>query len=76
MTVTTVAGSQGGGGLLGAIGGFFAGASIILNRFTGPGRIGIQSMTYHPPQAEGAQQAGGQSNLRGPLDTLNNLFGN
>ena len=63
MTVTSVAGSQRGGGFLGAIGGFFAGASVIMNRFTGPGRIGIQSMTYHPPVAEGAQQAGGQNNL-------------
>src|SRR5437899_8370425 len=63
MTVTTVAGSQRGGGILGAIGGLVAGASIILNRFTGPGRLGIQSMTYHPPQPEGAQQAGGQQNL-------------
>src|SRR2546430_12583808 len=63
MTVTTVAGSQRGGGIFGAIGGLMAGASIILNRFTGPGRLGIQSMTYHPPQPEGAQQAGGQQNL-------------
>src|SRR5579875_977327 len=63
MTVTTVAGSQRGGGILGAIGGFMAGASIILNRFIGPGRVGIQSMTYHPPTAEGAQQAGGQNNM-------------
>jgi uncharacterized protein (AIM24 family) len=61
--VTTVAGSQRGGGILGAIGGFMAGASIILNRFIGPGRVGIQSMTYHPPTAEGAQQAGGQNNM-------------
>src|SRR5581483_6563051 len=60
MTVTTVAGSQRGGGILGAIGGLMAGASFVLNRFIGPGRVGIQSMTYHPPTAEGAQQAGGQ----------------
>src|SRR6266851_3206935 len=73
MTVTTVAGSQRGGGLLGAIGGMMAGASIILNRFTGPGRLGLQSMTYHPPQAEGAQQAGGTSNMGG---TLGQLFNN
>lgn len=73
MTITTVAGSQRGGGILGAIGGMMAGASIILNRFTGPGRIGIQSMTYHPPQAEGAQQAGGTSNMGG---TLGQLFNN
>src|SRR6266702_2630569 len=63
MQVTTVAGSQRGGGFLGAIGGLVAGASIILNRFTGQGRIGIQSMTYHPPVAEGTQQACGQSNI-------------
>ncbi len=56
-------GMQRGGGIFGAIGGMMAGASIILNRFTGPGRLGIQSMTYHPPAAEGAQQAGGQSNI-------------
>src|SRR5579883_1014339 len=72
MTVTTVAGSQRGGGILGAIGGLMAGASIVLNRFTGPGRLGIQSMTYHPPQTEGAQQAGGTSNIGG---TLGQLFG-
>jgi len=64
MQVTTVGGSQrAGGGILGAIGGFFAGASIIMNRFIGPGRVGIQSMTYHPPSNEGAPQAGGQNNL-------------
>ncbi|HYB01545.1 MAG TPA: AIM24 family protein [Ktedonobacteraceae bacterium] len=72
MTVTTVAGSQRGGGLLGAIGGMMAGASIVLNRFTGPGRLGIQSMTYHPPQNEGAQQAGGTSNVQGTWGQLFN----
>jgi uncharacterized protein (AIM24 family) len=70
MTVTTVAGSQRGGGILGAIGGMMAGSSFILNRFTGPGRLGIQSMSYHPPQAEGAQQAGGTSNIQGTLGQL------
>jgi uncharacterized protein (AIM24 family) len=72
MSVTTVAGSQRGGGILGAIGGLMAGASIILNRFTGPGRLGIQSMTYHPPQPEGAQQAGGTSNIQGTWGQLFN----
>src|SRR5947199_5328462 len=72
MTVTTVAGSQRGGGILGAFGGMMAGASIILNRFTGPGRLGIQSMTYHPPQNEGAQQAGGTSNVQGTWGQLFN----
>lgn len=63
MMTTTVASSQRGGGILGAIGGLVAGASFILNRFTGPGRVGIQSMSYHPPTPEGTQQAGGSSNL-------------
>jgi uncharacterized protein (AIM24 family) len=76
MTVTTVASSQRGGGILGAIGGLVAGASFTLNRFIGPGRIGIQSMTYHPPVGEGAPQAGGQSNLNlGSLGDLGNFFG-
>jgi uncharacterized protein (AIM24 family) len=26
--------------------GFFGGQSFFLNRFTGPGKLGIQSMTY------------------------------
>ena len=63
MVTTTVASSQRGGGILGAFGGLVAGASFILYRFTGPGRVGIQSMSYHPPAPEGAQQAGGSSNL-------------
>ncbi|GAC1364589.1 MAG: hypothetical protein NVSMB44_24200 [Ktedonobacteraceae bacterium] len=64
VQTTTIASSQrSGGGILGAIGNFVAGSSFIMNRFIGPGRIGIQSMTYHPPTAEGAQQAGGQNNL-------------
>jgi uncharacterized protein (AIM24 family) len=28
--------------------------NIFWNRFTGPGRIGIQSMYYHPPLAQAA----------------------
>jgi uncharacterized protein (AIM24 family) len=75
MQVTTVASSQRGGGIFGAIGGMLAGASFTLNRFVGPGRIGLQSMTYHPPQAEGAPQAGGQSNVGKTINTLGNLFG-
>jgi uncharacterized protein (AIM24 family) len=73
MQVTTVASSQRGGGIFGAIGGLIAGASFVLNRFIGPGRLGLQSMTYHPPQTEGAQQAGGQGNVN---VNLGNLFGN
>jgi uncharacterized protein (AIM24 family) len=36
--------------------GLFGGASFTLNRFTGPGRVGIQSMSYHPPQLGSAEQ--------------------
>ena len=63
MQVTTVAGSQRSGGILGAIGGLMAGASFTLNRFIGPGRLGLQSMTYHPPITEGSPRAGGQNNF-------------
>lgn len=56
MTVTTVAGSQRGGGIMGAIGGMLAGASVVLNRFTGPGRLAMQSMTYHPPATDGSDK--------------------
>lgn len=49
MTVTSLVGS-GHGGLMGALGNMMSGVSISLNRFTGPGRIGIQSMTYMPTE--------------------------
>jgi uncharacterized protein (AIM24 family) len=42
----------------------------MMNRLTGPGRVGMQSMTYHEPAAEGAQQAGGQSNVGSVLGSL------
>ncbi|HWS84955.1 MAG TPA: AIM24 family protein, partial [Ktedonobacteraceae bacterium] len=72
MQVTTVAGSQRSGGILGAIGGLMAGASFTLNRFIGPGRLGLQSMTYHPPTTEGTPRAGGQNNFS--VSGLGNLF--
>jgi uncharacterized protein (AIM24 family) len=28
------------------------GGSLVFNRFTGPGRVGIQSMYFHLPTAE------------------------
>jgi hypothetical protein len=34
----------------------FGGTSFTLNRFTGPGRLGIQSMTYHQPIVANAGQ--------------------
>jgi uncharacterized protein (AIM24 family) len=32
--------------------GFFGGSNINLNRFTGPGRVGLQSMYVHTPEAK------------------------
>jgi uncharacterized protein (AIM24 family) len=72
MDTVTVLQSGGGGGLMAALGAFVGGASLLMNRFTGPGRLGLQSMTYHPPAAEGAQQAGGTSNVGGVLGSLFN----
>jgi uncharacterized protein (AIM24 family) len=73
MDTVTVLQSGGGGGLMGALGALVGGASLVMNRFTGPGRLGLQSMTYHEPAAEGAQQQGGTSNVGG---VLGSLFGN
>jgi uncharacterized protein (AIM24 family) len=73
MDTVSVLQSQGGGGLLGALGAFVGGAALVLNRFYGPGRVGMQSMTYHQPAAEGAQQTGGTSNVGG---VFGQLFGN
>jgi uncharacterized protein (AIM24 family) len=74
MNTVSVLQSQGGGGLLGALGAFVGGAALTLNRFTGPGRVGLQSMTYHAPgQQEGATQTGGSSNVGG---VIGQLFGN
>jgi len=72
MDTVTVLQSGGGGGLMAALGAFVGGASLMMNRFTGPGRLGLQSMTYHPPAAEGAQQQGGTSNVGNVLGSLFN----
>jgi uncharacterized protein (AIM24 family) len=72
MDTVSVLQSGGGGGLLGAIGAFMGGSALTLNRFYGPGRLGIQSMTYHEPQYEGATQAGGTSNVGNVLNSLFN----
>ncbi len=70
--MSTVTALQSSGGIMGAIGAMVGGISFTLNRFTGPGRLGIQSMTYHPPTAEGATQEGGASNIGGALGQLFN----
>jgi uncharacterized protein (AIM24 family) len=31
------------------------GGNLVFNRFTGPGRIGLQSMYYHPPAHSGSE---------------------
>jgi uncharacterized protein (AIM24 family) len=72
MDTVTVLQSGGGGGLMAALGAFVGGASLVMNRFTGPGRLGLQSMTYHPPAAEGPAQKGGTSNVGGVLGSLFN----
>ena len=49
--------------------GIFGGAGqLVFNRFTGPGRVGIQSMYYHLPSSEG----GGQQAQSSPLGGLFN----
>ncbi len=73
MDTVTVLQSGGGGGLMGALGALVGGASLMMNRFTGPGRLGLQSMTYHEPSYEGATQQGGSSNVG---NVLGSLFGN
>ncbi len=70
METASVLQSGGAGGLMGALGAFMGGAALTLNRFYGPGRVGLQSMTYHAPAAEGAQQAGGTPNVGGVLGQL------
>jgi uncharacterized protein (AIM24 family) len=72
MDTVSVLQSGGGGGLMGALGAFVGGASLMMNRFTGPGRLGLQSMTYHDPAGEGAQRQGGSSNVGGVLGSLFN----
>src|SRR5438270_5677681 len=50
------------------------GGSLVFNRFTGPGRIGLQSMYFHPPVSEGmagnAQREGGRSIVGGIVGGL------
>ena len=49
--------------------GIFGGTSFTLNRFVGPGRLGIQSMTYHEPIAANNGQRSSGLNLGGLLNT-------
>lgn len=70
MSVTSLVGS-GHGGLVGALGNVMAGISVSLNRFTGPGRIGIQSMTYVPvEQREATAQPTSPTSFLGGTGTF------
>jgi uncharacterized protein (AIM24 family) len=45
--------------------------NLVFNRFTGPGRVGLQSAYFHPPVAEGA----GGASQRGGRDIVGGLMG-
>jgi uncharacterized protein (AIM24 family) len=53
------------------------GGSLVFNRFTGPGRVGLQSAYYHPPGAEtGAGGGQGQAlGVGGGAGMLGGLLG-
>jgi len=53
--------------------GFLGGGTgnLVFNRFTGPGRVGLQSAYFHPPVAEGA---GGNSQRSGG-DAIGGIIG-
>jgi uncharacterized protein (AIM24 family) len=46
--------------------------NLVFNRFTGPGRVGLQSAYFHPPVVEGA---GGNSQRSGG-DIVGGIVGN
>jgi uncharacterized protein (AIM24 family) len=56
--------------------GFLSGSGqLVFNRFTGPGRIGLQSAYYHPPGAE-TGAGGGQAQMQtGPGGLLGGIVG-
>jgi uncharacterized protein (AIM24 family) len=49
--------------------GLFGGTSFTLNRFSGPGRLGIQSMTYHEPIVANQGHRSSGINLGGMFNT-------
>src|SRR5258708_31584822 len=60
MTVTTVAGSQRGGGLFGAIGGFMAGGADLLKPPPRPGRPGRPPLAHPSPHKKSAPPTRGE----------------
>jgi uncharacterized protein (AIM24 family) len=56
--------------------GLLAGMNIVFNRFTGPGRIALQSMYLHSSDgADDRNQSNAASNVVGGLSQLGKLFG-
>jgi uncharacterized protein (AIM24 family) len=51
------------------------GGSLIFNRFTGPGRVGIQSAYYHPPGEDTGAGGGGSSNQQQQMPGGGGLLG-
>ncbi len=49
------------------------GGNLVFNRFTGPGRVCLQSAYFHPPVAEGA---GGSAQREGGGDLIGGIVGN
>ena len=43
------------------------GGSLVFNRFTGPGRVGLQSAYFHPPGEEGTGNTAQQNQSGGSL---------
>lgn len=50
------------------------GGNLVFNRFTGPGRVGLQSMYYHPPGEGSGSSSSSTSDAAGGL--FNAVFGN
>jgi uncharacterized protein (AIM24 family) len=49
------------------------GGNLVFNRFTGPGRVGLQSAYYHPPAEQGGVgQAAGGAGIGGLIGGLLN----
>jgi uncharacterized protein (AIM24 family) len=53
VNATSLVGA-GHGGMVGALSNMMSGGTVALNRFTGPGRVGIQSMTLAPREVREA----------------------
>ena len=48
------------------------GGNLVFNRFTGPGRVGLQSAYFHPPGEEAG--SGGQAASRGVGDLVGGIL--